>query len=63
MAVKNQVAEMLRVDIIEPSKGSLASSVVLVKDGTLRFGVENRRLNKITKKGVHPLPRIDDTLN
>ena len=58
-AVKKQVDEMLRDDIIQPSKSPWASPVVLVKkDVTLRFCVDYRHLNKITKKDVYPLPRI-----
>ena len=32
------------------------------KDGTLRFCIDFRKLNDVTVKGAHPLPRIDDTL-
>ena len=32
------------------------------KDGTLRFFIDFRKLNDVTFKDAHPLPRINDTL-
>ena len=63
--VQKMIQGMLQQGIIEPSGGAWASPIVLVrkKDGSYRFCVDFRRLNSITKKDVHPLPRIDDALD
>jgi hypothetical protein len=62
--IQQQVQEMLKNEVIQPSKGPWASRIVLVKkkDGKLRFCVDYRTLNSITKKDVYPLPRLDDSL-
>lgn len=64
-AIRSQVKEMLRDDVIQPSTSPWASPVVLVekKDKTLRFCVDYRKLNSVTKRDVYPLPRIDDALD
>ncbi|GBM66543.1 Retrovirus-related Pol polyprotein from transposon 297 [Araneus ventricosus] len=63
--VDNLVKEMVDNGIIEESSGPWTSLIVLVKkkDGSTRFCVDYRKLNKITKKNSYPLPRIDDTLD
>ena len=59
------VAEMLKQEVIEPSTSPWASPLVLVrkKDGGLRFCVDYRKLNRVTRLDEFPLPRIDDTLD
>ena len=42
-----------------------SSPIVLAKkqDWSLRFCVDFRHVNDVTKKNVHPIPRIDETLD
>ncbi|UYV82809.1 hypothetical protein LAZ67_22000949 [Cordylochernes scorpioides] len=63
--IQSEVEKMMETKIIRPSSSPWASPVILVrkKDGSLRFSVDYHRLNKITKKDVYPLPRIDDALD
>ena len=63
--VAQQLKKMQRNGVIQPSKSPWSSPVVLVqkKDGTLRFCVDYRGLNAVTKADTFPLPRIDDLLD
>ena len=63
-AIRDQTAEMLRQDLIEPAVIEWTSNVVLVKkDGSLRFCIDYRHLNEVSHKDVYPLPRIDTCLD
>ena len=68
-AVRGEIARQLREmqdnGVISPSASPWASLVVLVrkKDGTLRFCIDYRELNSVTKTDTFPLPRIDDLLD
>ena len=63
--IGKMVREMQDRGIVQPSVSPWASPVVLVpkKDGSLRFCVDYRRLNALTKKDVYPLPRVDDIVD
>ena len=63
--VDKLIDEMQRAGVIEPSESPWASPIVLVakKDGSTRFCVDYRKLNAITEKDAHPLPKTDELLN
>lgn len=51
--------------VIQPSCSARASPVVLVrkKDNTVRWCIDYRKLNNVTRKDAYPLPRIDTCLD
>lgn len=63
--VAHNLKQMLADGIISPSCSPWAAPVVLVKkkQGGLRFCVDYRGLNDVTRKDAYPLPRIDDALD
>ena len=62
--VRAHLKMMLDAGVIRPSNSPWCNAVVLVrkKDGSLRFCIDFRRLNSLTVKDSHPLPRICETL-
>ena len=63
--VENHVRDMLKMGVIRPSTSNFTSPVVLAPkgDGSLRFCIDFRPINKITKKDHYPLPLIEEKLN
>ena len=61
---EKEIKSMLEKKVIESGQSPWASPVVLVKknDGLLRFCVNYRKLNSVTKFDAYLLPRIDETL-
>ena len=51
---------MLAQNIIEPAVSGWSSNVVFgrKKDGSLRYCIDYRRLNEISKMDAYPLPRM-----
>ena len=61
--IKKTVKEMQERGQIRPSTSPWAANPVLVKQGTkVRFCVDYRNLNKITRRDSHGLGSIDDML-
>jgi hypothetical protein len=63
--IKEEIDRMLKNNLIQPSESPWASPVVLVrkKNGSLRFCVDYRKLNSVTRRDGYPLPRIDELLD
>ena len=63
--VKKLIKGMEENEIIRRSSSPWTSPVVMVKkkDGSMRFCVDYRKLNEITRKDTYPLPRIDEMLD
>ena len=56
---------MLDQGAIQHSDSPWSSPAVLAKkkDGSARFCIDYRKVNKVTRKDAYPLPRVDDTLD
>lgn len=62
--IEETVAKLLSDGIIEESESPWAANVVLIaQKGKIRFCIDYRNLNTVTKADQYPLPRIDDYLS
>ena len=63
--LERQLREYVGNGWIRPSQSPYGAPILFVKkkDGTTRMCTDYRALNKITKKNVYPLPRIDELLD
>ena len=57
--------KMLEAGVIKEVASDWASSPVLIRkrDGSVRWCIDYRGLNKVTVKDVFPLPLVDDCLD
>ena len=62
---EKHLEKMLEADVIETSMSEWASSPVLVRkrDGSVRWCVDYRALNKVTKTDVFPLHLIEECID
>jgi hypothetical protein len=63
-AAKKYITENLQKGFIAPSQAPFAAPILFARkaDGSLRFCIDFRKLNSITRKDRYPLPLIDETL-
>ena len=63
--LEKQLKEYSHNGWIRPSQSPYGAPILFVKkkDGSTRMCTDYRALNKITKKNVYPLPRIDELLD
>jgi hypothetical protein len=63
--IKKEIDKMLGMGIIQPSTSPWASPTVLVekKDGDVRFCVDYRKLNRVSKFDAYPMPRVEEVLD
>uniref|UniRef100_A0A8C1MWX3 Gypsy retrotransposon integrase-like protein 1 n=1 Tax=Cyprinus carpio TaxID=7962 RepID=A0A8C1MWX3_CYPCA len=64
-AIEDEVQQMLKLGVIEPSRSPWSSPIVMVPkpDGTLRFCNDFRRLNEVSEFDGYPMPRVDELLD
>ncbi|XP_056627068.1 retrovirus-related Pol polyprotein from transposon 412 isoform X1 [Triplophysa dalaica] len=63
--VQEELKAMLEMGVVEESHSDWASPIVLVPktDGSVRFCVDYRRVNAVSKFDAYPMPRIDELLD
>ncbi len=62
--MKQEIETMMKLEVIEPSSSEWNNPIVLVpkKDETLRFCLDFRKLNAVSKFDPNLMPRVDDLI-
>lgn len=63
--LNKQLDEMLQLDVVEPSSSAWNNPITMAPkaDGTLRFCLDSRKLNAVSKHDAYPLPYITQILD
>ena len=63
--IREETQRLLWRDVIEPSTSPWSAQVVLAskKDGSYRYCVDFLKLNSVTVKEHHPIPRVEDMID
>ncbi|KAI2667414.1 Retrovirus-related Pol polyprotein from transposon 17.6 [Labeo rohita] len=63
-AIEDEIGEMLKFGVIDPSRSAWSSPIVMVPkpDGTLCFCNDFRRLNQVSEFDGYPMPQVDELL-
>ena len=63
--INEDIDEMLKQGIIEPSCSDWSNPIVMIKkpNGEYRFCLDFRKVNKITKKKSYPIPQMKEILD
>ena len=59
-----EIQEVIDLDVIEPSISPYSSPAVLVpkKDGSVRFCIDFRKVNKVTEFDAEPMPNMEEVI-
>ena len=63
--METEIQDMLDLGLTEPSISPYSSPIVLVpkKDGSVRFCIDFRKLNKVTEFDAEPMPNMEEIIN
>ena len=63
--METEIQDMLDLGVIEPSISPCSSPIVLVpkKNGSVRFCIDFRKLNKVTEFDAEPMPNMEEIIN
>lgn len=63
--MEEELKHILEIGVVEPGQSDWSSPVVLVlkADGSVRFCIDYRQVNKVTKTDAFPIPRLEDCID